>query len=73
MTLYLYKPEALTDDRQAEYFVHGRLYEVSVKSVQGTIGVHTHTEAFYQEALAYLRRLYSAYHDEDDDCVMWEF
>lgn len=72
MSLFLYKPEALSQKR-AEYFVHGLPYEVCVKSAQGTISIDTRTEEFYQEAVAYLRRLYSAYLDEDDECVIWEF
>ena len=73
MTVFLYKPEALTPELEAEFFQHNSSYELCFKENSGTIGIHTRDESFYQEALIYLFQLYSSKpQDEDHECVLWE-
>lgn len=73
MIIFLYKPEALTPETEAEFFQHESAYELSFKENSGTIAIHTRDESFYQEALIYLFKLYSSKpDDEDHQGVLWK-
>jgi len=72
MSLFLYKPDALTEERDSEYMGDTEPYGICFKSTQGTIGIHTATEEFYQQALAYLCHLYPGPSDEDEECFILE-